>query len=99
MAYRLIAWVPRRLRILTCVLPLLFSCAGVPDVRESTAPRIIENVPYYAQEAYQCGPASLASVLNYWRVGVSPEDIAAEIYSESAKGTLVSSLFCSSTAG
>jgi ABC-type bacteriocin/lantibiotic exporter with double-glycine peptidase domain len=88
MASRLIAWVLRRLRILTYVLPLLFSCAGVPDVRESTAPRIIENVPYFAQEAYQCGPASLAGVLNYWQVVVSPEDIAAEIYSESAKGTL-----------
>lgn len=85
---RLIAWVRGRLYIFTFVLPLLFSCAGVPDVRESRAPHIIENVPFYLQEAYQCGPASLAGVLNYWQVGVSPEDIASEIYSESAKGTL-----------
>jgi ABC-type bacteriocin/lantibiotic exporter with double-glycine peptidase domain len=60
----------------------------VPDVTESRGSRLIENVPFYAQEAYQCGPASLAGVLNYWDVAVSPEVIAAEIYSESAGGTL-----------
>lgn len=37
---------------------------------------------------YQCGPASLAGVLNYWGVDVSPEEIAAEIYSPTARGTL-----------
>jgi ABC-type bacteriocin/lantibiotic exporter with double-glycine peptidase domain len=49
---------------------------------------MIENVPFFAQEAYQCGPASLAGVLNYWGVAVSPDEIAREIYSESARGTL-----------
>jgi ABC-type bacteriocin/lantibiotic exporter with double-glycine peptidase domain len=76
------------LHIFIFILPLLISCAGAPDVRESRAHHILENVPFYPQEAYQCGPASLAGVLNYWRVAVSPEDIASEIYSESAKGTL-----------
>ncbi len=85
---RLFTWVPGRLRIFPFILPLLFSCAGVPDVTESTDSRFIENVPFYPQEAYQCGPASLAGVLNYWHVPVSPEVIAAEIYSESAGGTL-----------
>jgi ABC-type bacteriocin/lantibiotic exporter with double-glycine peptidase domain len=83
-----IAWVPRGLRISLFVLPLIFSCAGAPDVTELGALRIIEKVPFYPQEAYQCGPASLAGILNYWRVAVSPEDIAVKIYSESAGGTL-----------
>jgi predicted double-glycine peptidase len=48
----------------------------------------IQNVPFYPQEEYQCGPASLAGVLNYWGLEASPEEIAAEIYSKSAKGTL-----------
>ena len=85
---RLIARVPGPLHIFIFVLPLLISCAGAPDLRESWTTHIIENVPFYPQEAYQCGPASLAGVLNYWQVAVSPEDIASEIYSESAKGTL-----------
>jgi predicted double-glycine peptidase len=85
---RLIARVPRPLHVFIFVLPLLISCAGAPDVRESGTTHIIENIPFYPQKAYQCGPASLAGVLNYWQVAVSPEDIASEIYSESAKGTL-----------
>ena len=55
---------------------------------ESADKHIIENVPFYAQEAYQCGPASLAGVLNYWSVPVRPDDIAKDIFSENARGTL-----------
>jgi ABC-type bacteriocin/lantibiotic exporter with double-glycine peptidase domain len=66
-------------------LPLLLSCAIARIAGPAT---VVEGVPFYAQEAHQCGPASLAGVLNYWGVGVTPEDIAGEIYSGSAKGTL-----------
>jgi len=64
------------------------SCASVNPVLESKHNRIIANVPFYAQEAYQCGPASLAGLMNYWKINVTPDDIAKEIYSKSAKGTL-----------
>jgi ABC-type bacteriocin/lantibiotic exporter with double-glycine peptidase domain len=57
-------------------------------VSESKAVHIIENIPFYPQEVYQCGPSSLSGVLNYYGVDVSPEDIAQQIYSASAKGTL-----------
>ncbi len=67
---------------------LLFSCARAPDIRQVKAHHLIENVPFYPQENYQCGPAALAGVLNYWQAGVSPADIAAEVYSKSARGTL-----------
>jgi len=66
----------------------LFSCAGPPSVSEINAPRVIEHVPFYPQEMYQCGPASLAGVLNFWGARVSPQEIAEEIYSRSARGTL-----------
>jgi predicted double-glycine peptidase len=68
----------------------LHSCAAVSngDIPESRQNRIISNVPFYAQEDYQCGPASLAGVMNYWKIDVTPDDIAKEIYSKSAKGTL-----------
>ncbi|NWF98783.1 MAG: peptidase C39 family protein [Nitrospirae bacterium] len=49
---------------------------------------LIENVPFFPQEEYQCGPASLAGVLNYYGLKISPEEIANEIYSKSARGTL-----------
>jgi ABC-type bacteriocin/lantibiotic exporter with double-glycine peptidase domain len=67
---------------------LLFACAGVSNDRETGNIRIIEDVPFYPQETYQCGPASLAGVLNYWGFSISPAEIAAEIYSPKARGTL-----------
>jgi predicted double-glycine peptidase len=66
----------------------LHSCAVVGNVPESRHNRIIGNVPFYAQEDYQCGPASLAGVMNYWKTDIAPDDIAKEIYSKSAKGAL-----------
>lgn len=69
-------------------LVVVFSCATLDNIPESTQPHIIENVPFYPQKTYQCGPASLAGVLNYWEINVSPNDIVEETYSKSAKGTL-----------
>jgi ABC-type bacteriocin/lantibiotic exporter with double-glycine peptidase domain len=66
----------------------LFSCAGPLSVKESPTARLIEKVPFYPQEEYQCGPASMAGVLNYWGLKVSPEEVAAEIFSPKARGTL-----------
>jgi len=70
------------------LISLLFSCAGPSPLKEFGTFPTIPNVPFYPQEAYQCGPAALAGVLNYWGVQVSPSDIAAEIFSAKAKGTL-----------
>jgi len=74
--------------ILIVIVLLLHSCATTNEIPEVKHNHIVENVPFYPQETYQCGPASLAGVLNYWGVNVPPEDIAKEIFSESAKGTL-----------
>jgi ABC-type bacteriocin/lantibiotic exporter with double-glycine peptidase domain len=70
------------------ILICLTSCAVTPNLEESISSHLIGNVPFFPQEAFQCGPASLAGVLNYWGVNVSPEEIAMEIYSPSAGGTL-----------
>jgi ABC-type bacteriocin/lantibiotic exporter with double-glycine peptidase domain len=72
--------------ILILICP--FSCAEKPLLKESKSSRVIENVPFYPQEMFQCGPASLAEVFNFWGVKVSPEEVAQAIYSPSAKGTL-----------
>ena len=69
----------------------LHGCATVSGLHEAQRAgdlRIIEKVPFFPQEDYQCGPASLASVLNYWGVSSAPEEVARSIYSQSAKGTL-----------
>ena len=48
----------------------------------------ISGVPFFPQSTYQCGPAALASVLNYYGCRVTPEEIAKAIYSERLRGTL-----------
>ena len=48
----------------------------------------VKQVPFFPQTQYQCGPASLATVLNHWGRHVTPEQIAQEIYRPRMKGTL-----------
>jgi predicted double-glycine peptidase len=69
----------------------LLSCSGVSVQIEKTV--LINKVPFYPQEDYQCGPASLAGVMNYWGSDIRPEDIAKDIYSASARGTLDIDMF------
>ncbi len=70
---------------------LLSCCASVnnlPEARKDGHMNVIKDVPFYPQEDYQCGPSSLAALLNYRGIPVTPEDVAKDIYSRSARGTL-----------
>ena len=67
--------------------------AGTPGLYAEDSPmRVIRNVPFYPQKKNQCGPASLAGVMVFRGVFTSPEEIAAEIYSPTAGGSLDSDL-------
>jgi ABC-type bacteriocin/lantibiotic exporter with double-glycine peptidase domain len=46
------------------------------------------RVPFIPQEAYQCGPAALAMVLQYYGSAIGPDEIARELYLPSIRGTL-----------
>ena len=48
---------------------------------------IISSVPFFPSKDYQCGPVSLAMVLNFWGINIQPPEIASEIYSKNARGT------------
>jgi ABC-type bacteriocin/lantibiotic exporter with double-glycine peptidase domain len=50
--------------------------------------RLIENVPFFPQSDFQCGPSSLAGVLNYYGENISPSQIAQKIFMEKVRGTL-----------
>lgn len=77
-----------KLLVLFLLLSQLTSCITAREIPESYHTRKIENLPFYPQESYQCGPASLAGVLNYWGVKVTPDEVARNIFSASARGTL-----------
>jgi ABC-type bacteriocin/lantibiotic exporter with double-glycine peptidase domain len=77
-----------RVLLTLAVSTQFISCVHVERIPESSHTRKIENLPFYPQESYQCGPASLAGVLNYWGATVKPDEIARNIFSSSARGTL-----------
>jgi len=70
-------------------------CAGnIADIPYPEDAWVIRKVPFYEDTGHQCGPSSLAAVINYWRdkfdnpVSVTPEGISSEVYSKEARGTL-----------
>jgi ABC-type bacteriocin/lantibiotic exporter with double-glycine peptidase domain len=80
-----------RALVIGLVALVALGCAGtngshgqLPD----KSPLYVEGVPFYPQLEAQCGPASLAAVLNYWGKEVSPEQIARDIYVPRLKGSL-----------
>ncbi len=85
---------PSRISSYAFMLILILLSAGgatvdnMPEAQERNNLHLIEGVPFFPQEEFQCGPASLASVLNYQGVYVTPDEVARAIYSKSAGGTL-----------
>lgn len=64
------------------VMPEATELAHLPD-------RILlQDVPFHAQDAYQCGPASLAMVLNHRGVAATPDSLKDRVYLPERKGTL-----------
>jgi ABC-type bacteriocin/lantibiotic exporter with double-glycine peptidase domain len=49
---------------------------------------LLKDVPFFPQLDYQCGPASLAGVLNYYGDTVTPGEIAEAIYRQKIRGTV-----------
>lgn len=75
---------------------LLTACAGTPqsDRLRSAPPAGIpddielEQVAFHPQEAYQCGPAALATMLNHQHIKVEPDDLVGKVYLPERKGSL-----------
>ena len=70
---------------------LLAGCAINPelDVAEiSQRPNVQLQVPFYAQEKYQCGPAALAGVLQASHVPVTVDSLVEMVYLPERQGSL-----------
>ena len=66
---------------------LLLGCAAPPPRPDAPA-HLVSGVPFIAQEAYQCGPASLAMVLGHLGTSVDAEAIGRALYLPSVRGAL-----------
>lgn len=73
------------------LLPL-WGCAGLfsnsPSGSAGPERVLIDSVPFYAQEKYQCGPASLAMLLAWSGLEVTPDQVSAQVYSPALEGSL-----------
>ena len=47
----------------------------------------IIDTPFIEQADFQCGPAALAMVLNYYQAGVQPQQLAAQVFTPKARGS------------
>lgn len=76
------------------VLLALAGCATPQTERLlGTAPAFpqpveLTEVPFFPQEAYQCGPAALATVLVWSGLAVTPEQLAPQVYLPERAGSL-----------
>lgn len=84
-----------RLLLLPGLLLLLSACAGQSTYMPSQTalqqlPRTtyIEQVHFYAQDEYQCGPASLAMLLSQRGFADTPQSLKGRVYLPQRKGSL-----------
>jgi hypothetical protein len=56
------------------------------------------EAPFFAQEAYQCGPAALAMALGWSGVAATPEALAAEVFVPGRKGSFAFGLVAAARA-
>ncbi|WP_147822437.1 C39 family peptidase [Salidesulfovibrio onnuriiensis] len=82
---------PRSIATMLGLLCLLAGCAAAkPTVQAPTGigSNMVANVPFHPQEDHQCGPSSLAMVLNHAGDNVTPEEIAQSIFRKNIRGTV-----------
>lgn len=64
------------------VLPTLESLANLPEQV------YLDDVPFHAQDEFQCGPASLAMLLNQRGIADQPDELTERVYIPERNGTL-----------
>jgi tetratricopeptide (TPR) repeat protein len=84
-----------RLRALILSLTVLGGCAAGPELRvlrEAGSAVELAEVPFFAQDQYQCGPAALATILVSEGVQVTPDQLVPLVYVPDRRGSLQAEL-------
>ncbi|MCP1317229.1 PA2778 family cysteine peptidase [Halomonas sp. 707B3] len=79
--------------LLSLLLLLLTGCARSPVLLESTKASLtpqteLTEVPFFAQTEYQCGPATLAMVLNHEGVDASLDELIPQVFLPGRDGSV-----------
>lgn len=72
---------------------ILAGCATTPRLAETTERRLarqvlLDEIPFHGQRDYQCGPASLAMVLNAEGVDVNVDDLIPQVFLPGREGSV-----------
>lgn len=79
------------------VLLWLTACASTPQSVELLKPEVqlmfgepvaLHDVPFFPQEQYQCGPAALATILQFSEVDVTPDQLVPLVFLPERNGSL-----------
>lgn len=73
----------------------LFGCASAPQTAlllsqpesDFATPVLLANIPFFPQDAYQCGPAALATMLVSSGLTITPEQLVPLVYVPARKGS------------
>lgn len=57
---------------------------------------VLDHVPFLPQQEYECGPASLAMVLQAAGIQVTPDDLVGQVYLPGRKGSLQTEMLAAS---
>ena len=80
--------------LLSVVLTVIGGCSAI---HRTSLPLLPDNVPasyeldavpFYPQDDYQCGPATLAMALTWRGMKITPDELKNQVYSPSRKGSL-----------
>lgn len=83
-----------RLALALGLTALLSACAGLTPTSPQSIPddlppnRLLTNLPFHAQEEYQCGPAALSMLLGQRNIAVAPDQLKDRVYLPERKGSL-----------
>lgn len=82
-----------RLGVFLLLALLLTACSHTPQsnlLNQEFEPRQaeLEDVPFFPQTQYQCGPAALATVMQYRDIDILPEALTDQVYIPEKKGSL-----------
>ena len=70
------------------LVALLSACATITAQPPDEAASELTTVPFFPQEAYQCGPAALATLLVHSGVAITPEALVPQVYLPGRGGSL-----------
>jgi hypothetical protein len=88
----------RRWFLIPVLALIIGGCAGPAVIGRPAAaddppePYLLTSVPFFPQDAYQCGPAALAMALTWSGVQTSPHELASLVFTPSQKGSLQSAM-------